>query len=842
MAQRDLNCLFLPKLAFMMLSILALSTAAAEDDAILLQQQAIARIDAFVEHFRKTGDFQSRIIDLQQAEKELTASNRTFTARGDWSAVAHGWVRLGQIQRMQADWELALAYYRQAVTVAERADAAAIHARALIGLAQTEAQRRDYGSAAVHAARAIKLSEPLTDRKLLFDALSVAGQIQINQGNLNAAVDMLNRAFVAAREANDEPSLFYSHLDRADIYFKFARECDYQRTYEICFAAIERARADYQTALNLARKLDYAGLAKATEGFLGNLRRQEQLVQEQRGLDRTLSQTTIFNPKKPGDVLVTEEFVVTGTFPPGFEALYRQFEQWTQPLSPFISSLSTLYMTGMRQQSQGDHAAALKSFLQAVDLLERDRGKLRDDRNRGSFLEDKIHIYYYAILQLLHHRRYADAFALLERSRSRVMADLLASRPPDFVRPEERRLYGETIKLKSEIAALQSTLPALISEEDPKARAKVVTRSAQIAQLENQYQSVVARMTKEAPRVGELLVSEPVSLARLQQSMWRENYEVLQYLVLDHGIILWHISADAVHVVHVFLPRIQVMEKVAKLRNSLDDGHTPFAEETARQLFLFLIQPAKQWLKSDHLVIIPHEDLHHVPFQVLQDPADGHFLGERHALSYAPSATVLLGLKKGASVIEGKLLAIADPSIEAAREEVEVIATLYPQRAKVVKDPLAREAEVKAWVGDYDLVHLAVHGKFETTEPLLSYLKLSDGGQDDGQLTAAEMFGLPLDRARLVVLSACETGRAEVTHGNEVLGMMRALIYAGAGALVLSYWPVESEATALWMKTFYRAVQSMPPAEAARQALQAVKSQPEYKHPYFWAAFMTVGR
>ncbi len=67
------------------------------------------------------------------------------------------------------------------------------------------------------------------------------------------------------------------------------------------------------------------------------------------------------------------------------------------------------------------------------------------------------------------------------------------------------------------------------------------------------------------------------------------------------------------------------------------------------------------------------------------------------------------------------------------------------------------------------------------------------------------MFGLALDKSRLVVLSACETGRAEATHGNEILGMVRALIYAGADTLVLSSWKVDSEATALWMQTFYEA-------------------------------------
>jgi len=76
----------------------------------------------------------------------------------------------------------------------------------------------------------------------------------------------------------------------------------------------------------------------------------------------------------------------------------------------------------------------------------------------------------------------------------------------------------------------------------------------------------------------------------------------------------------------------------------------------------------------------------------------------------------------------------------------------------------------------------------------------------------------------------------------EILGMVRALIYAGAGTLVLSYWEVDSAATALWMQSFYRAAQSRPLADAARAALIQVKARPEYSHPYYWAAFTMIGR
>jgi CHAT domain-containing protein len=107
---------------------------------------------------------------------------------------------------------------------------------------------------------------------------------------------------------------------------------------------------------------------------------------------------------------------------------------------------------------------------------------------------------------------------------------------------------------------------------------------------------------------------------------------------------------------------------------------------------------------------------------------------------------------------------------------------------------------------------------------------------------AAEMFGLPLEKTKLTVLSACETGRAEATHANEIIGMVRSLIYAGTKSLVLSFWKVDAASTALWMETFYREAQTRPISEAAQRALISVKQDPKYGHPFYWAPFMVIGR
>jgi CHAT domain-containing protein len=406
--------------------------------------------------------------------------------------------------------------------------------------------------------------------------------------------------------------------------------------------------------------------------------------------------------------------------------------------------------------------------------------------------------------------------------------------------------------LRTQIADAQGRLLELASQADAaKKGPQLAALQREIKTLEDREQTAASRVAVEAPRLQNLVTAEPVRLAVLQQSMREEHYEMLQYLVLEHAVLVWHISPSSIVVRNVFLPRSEVMAKVASLQKSLTDSHATFDETTARELFLFLIQPflpgsdrcaADECIRSDKLVIVPHEDLQYVPFQVFQDPADGRYLGERFQITYAPSASVLLGMKRPAGLSGARLLAVADPELTAAPSEVRAIAALFPGRSKVVSDILARESDLKTWVRDFNVIHLAVHGEYEPGEPMLSRVLLAPDGADDGRLTAAEMFGLPLDASRLVVLSACETGRNEATHGNEILGIERALIYAGAGTLVLSQWQVDSDATALWMQTFYQAALTQSMSEAARLALTRVKSNPAYRHPYFWAAFTMVGR
>lgn len=813
-------------------------------DPLELQARAIQRIDTFLAEFRTTGN--PRVAHLVQADAELAESNRLLLLRGNWSALAPGLIKRGSIYRMQSQWAPAVDFYRQAEEAAKRGRDVVRQSDALAWRALAESSRRNFGQALADATLAVQLAETFDDADVFARALDVLASVQAAQGNLAAAADTVNREATVAARAKDPVTPYFAHLNRQDIYLKTAERCDFQRSFDPCYQAIERARADGRQAIDLARKLGYAALVRQSEQLLGDVDARAALIKSQESMHRTVQSMKIFHPTQRDDVLVTDHFVAPrGEVPAAVRQIYEAWKRFERQAGGYadVVEARSLYVEGLMNEARGNNDEALSFYLKSVDTLESDRRALRDERSRGTFLENRIDFYHGAIQQLLEHHRDADAFELLERSRSRALADLLASRKLGLGRPEEQQLYTESTVLRTRIGDLQGQLFELASQPDAaKHRTQMAELQTQIRTLENQYRQVASRIATEAPRLQTLVTSQPVTLKALQASMRDERYEMLQYLVVESAVIVWHITADSIYVRSVFLPRSEVMAKTAALQKTLADRNAPFDETTARELYLYLIAPIASRIRSERLVIVPHEDLQYIPFQVLLNPEDGRFVGERYQITYAPSAAIFLGLRRPRGLSGARLLAVADPDITAADREVRGIATLFPAPAKVIVDDLAREHDIKEWTRDYDVVHLAVHGKFDGAEPMLSYLSLASGGGDDGRLTAAEMFGLPLLNSRLVVLSACETGRAEATHGNEVLGMIRALLYAGAGTLVLSHWEVDSAPTAVWMQSFYQAALTRPMPEAARAALVTVKSNPSYRHPHYWAAFAVVSR
>jgi CHAT domain-containing protein len=187
-------------------------------------------------------------------------------------------------------------------------------------------------------------------------------------------------------------------------------------------------------------------------------------------------------------------------------------------------------------------------------------------------------------------------------------------------------------------------------------------------------------------------------------------------------------------------------------------------------------------------------------------------------------------------------------SLPHAETEVRRIASLYgagESRVHVRED--AREELVKREAGTFKVLHFATHGILDDESPLYSRLLFSrpTSAAEDGVLEAHEIMRLNLD-ADLAVLSACETGRGHVGAGEGLIGISWAFFVAGCPTTVVSQWKVNSASTTELMIEFHRALRSVSPktrtrAEALRRAAMKVRSNPAYRHPFYWAAFVLVG-
>ena len=303
------------------------------------------------------------------------------------------------------------------------------------------------------------------------------------------------------------------------------------------------------------------------------------------------------------------------------------------------------------------------------------------------------------------------------------------------------------------------------------------------------------------------------------------------------------------------------------------------------QLYQLLLAPvAAAVAQAQRVLIVPHGPLHYIPFHALTRHPSGRAdfwiegAESQRELFYAPSATVALEYCQAKPPSAGKgMLALAyGDDLRFAQREAELAVRSYGGRTlhgnEATRSALHRQGAA------YALVHFACHGRFTAEDPWNSGIRLSDGW-----LTAGEILQhLRLD-ADLVTLSGCETGRSKVHLGDEVIGLTRALIYAGAPSVLVSLWQTDDFATRHLMEAFYGHIAAgktpagallaaqlrlmrMTAQEVVEKLLLEGLPRPEavayverlaaadkragaaddaqhtvFSHPYYWAPFFLIG-
>jgi len=247
-----------------------------------------------------------------------------------------------------------------------------------------------------------------------------------------------------------------------------------------------------------------------------------------------------------------------------------------------------------------------------------------------------------------------------------------------------------------------------------------------------------------------------------------------------------------------------------------------------------LIAPLELGTMSSRLIVIPHGTLHSLPFQAFFDGEQ--YLMDRFEISYAPSASVLQYCMNKAD-ISGEpplIVGVADELAPQVDEEARVLAQLFPD-ARTLSGSAATRKKFEESAPSSDFVHIATHASFRQDNPMFSSFKLSDG-----YVTAMDLFSMNCS-SNLVTLSGCKSGISEVSGSDDLLGLMRGFLYAGARSLLISLWNVNDQSTVRLMSEFYRAWQGgARKGEALRHAMRETRQV--YPNPFYWAPFFIVGK
>ncbi|MBU6454474.1 MAG: CHAT domain-containing protein [Cyanobacteria bacterium REEB67] len=570
--------------------------------------------------------------------------------------------------------------------------------------------------------------------------------------------------------------------------------------------------------------------------------------------------------------------------------LYEEALELARKIRDRLGERIYLSNLGKLKADAGELTPAFEYFASACNLFDEQRSSIKSDDLKTSFANKGQELYRDVIATCLRMDKRVEALEYVGRAKSRALLDLLSNSPIDISDLADSgagdvalgQLVNREAALRAQIAQLErvywdgdgpssstdsagsgSTRGAVMPQEDS-------------TRLYGEWRDVLNQLRRRHPNYASLISASTLTFAEMK-NLWSDRvladdtcliefYFPKEYLLVS-GIT----SASTTPTNHVILED-NVLETLREdLATFLEMSSTEGWEvplSLCKRLYKRLLGPIIESLPPTvkRLVLVPHSSLYHLPFSALHDGTG--FLCERFSVSYVPTVSLIPILSKQRHVAgkdgDGYLVsAISDYSATRTNgvvfssrlrsaagledlgytiEEANSIASLGKGTAggtTLITNEQVKESLPKMF-GDYEVVHFAGHAVFNADEPLASGLVLADGSI----LSAASILegsALRTSRGRLLVLSACQTGVNVVTDGGEILGLARALMYAGMPNLVLSLWEVADRSTADLMQDFHTFWQSgkLTIAEALRQAqLKAIAARQPI---HAWAPFIHFG-
>ncbi|XGV95305.1 MAG: tetratricopeptide repeat protein [Leptolyngbya sp. BL-A-14] len=834
---------------------------------------------------------------IDYAQQWLTIAREIKDRQSQGAALGN----LGNAYNSLGNYPKAIEYQQQGLTIAREIKDRQSEGNALNNLGNAYQSLGNYPKAIEYQQQALVIDREIKNRQSEAKALGNLGNSYYSLGNYPKAIDYQQQDLAIAREIKDRQSeakalgnlgnAYYSlgnypkAIDYAQQWLAIAREIKDRQSEGTALGSLGNA---YQSLGNYPKAIEYQqqGLTIAREikdrqsegtalGNLGNA--YYSLGNYPKAINYAQQWLTIAREIKDrqseGTALgsLGNAYQSLGNYPKAIE-YQQQGLTIAREIKDRQSEGSALNNLGNAYQSLGNYPKAIEYQQQYLAIAR----EIKDRQSEWIALNNLGNAFYQSGQAAAAAQPLSGAITVLESLRTGLPeADQLS------LLETQRNPY---LILQQVQVALHKPTAALETAERGRARV---------------FAEQLCQRFATTPTDAGCSSLPPITLAQIQQVAREQKATLVEYAIIPYdkpSLYIWVVQPSGE--VRFQSTPLTILEtelrsgtsgkpddrggsgtKIAEvIRGTLDSlgakGRStapsppvdPAAEtKQLKALYQQLIAPIAAQLPKDPeqpVIFIPQGPFFQVPFAALQDP-QGRSLIEQHTLLSAPSIQALALIsqqqtRKKAPGVRSALI-IGNPAITSvvlvpgkepqplpdlpgSRQEAQQIATLFKTQPILGKD--ANKAAVMGRMGQANVIHLATHGFLDDVKgvgvPGAIALSPTINPPDNGLLTADEILTQKLT-ADLVVLSACDTGRGTIT-GDGVIGLSRALLYAGAPDVVVSLWKVPDAPTAALMQEFYRQWLRNPEQGKARALRQAMlNTRKTYPAPLSWAAFTLIG-
>jgi len=821
-----------------------------------------------------------------------TEAQQLHKAAGNDFHEARDLANLGNVFEAVADYAEALDHYRKAFHVQQRIKDEAGAAASLLNMGVSNKNLGNYAQSLRQLREALQKFQASGSRSGIADAYSNLGVLYKNIGALKEAETYYLLALQHHKDLNDSTG-WASDLANLGVV------CALRKDHARALAYFDQARKIFDMTQD--RKQSAIAVFNAAAVLV----EQDKLKEAGERLDAAAADFEKLNYAEglAWCKLVRGEIEKRKGQLKGAQLLFKQALEICSKLEmPEVACQCRGALAGTLAQ-EGKAQEAIVLYAATVDQLEKLRRNVGTFQLASAFLAKSSDVYH-SVVNLLAERSRDEppagalAYRYLEMGRARSFIDMLVESGIDIRTGADPELLRQEKFLLARISSISSTILTELRAGSPPEHIQALREKLQ--STETDYHRLQIELKEKCPEYARLYYPEPLTAEQVQQ-MLEPDAALLEYSVSKDQCYLFALTRGDLQVFPL-PPEAEIRRATEKFRELLLNRGSRGYSEQAWRLYEMLISPAESLLDGKkNIIIVPDGPLHHLAFECMlteqTDRADFSrlpYLLRRAAVTYAPSATALAEIgrrQKQQAANEKQMLICADPdygidggevhqTMRHARNlrntlvrlpysalEAKNLSSIFkPGDVLVLDRASASEDRLKTMdLSAFRYVNFATHAFLDEEYPQFSSIVLAQGqGEEDGFLQIQEIFNLKLN-ARLVTLSACSTACGELLNGEGVVGLSRAFFYAGTPSVVASLWNVNDASTAKLMTELFTSIKSrgLAPSDALRQAklsmidaaspasfslVPAKQTSPSldtggsYAHPYYWAAFVMIGR